>query len=165
MALVYGDTLVSSFLIPLGQFLNKRVKKEGCVCVCVCVCVCACVCWGGDWGGQVDDVCDWSPHTYPNTQSRLQVLEAEEAPLDIHCQDRRPGPLVTNYRNPSQPNKHKEKRKACIIGHITWNSMGVLVSGINLNIQIRPQLFLTPCQTHPTPVSYTHLTLPTTPYV
>ena len=139
MALVYGDTLVSSFLIPLGQFLNKRVKKEGCVCVCVCVC------WGGDWGGQVDDVCDWSPHTYPNTQSRLQVLEAEEAPLDIHCQDRRPGPLVTNYRNPSQPNKHKEKRKACIIGHITWNSMGVLVLGINPNIQIRPQLFLSPC--------------------
>ena len=40
MALVYGDTLVSSFLIPLGQFLNKRVKKEGCVCVCVCACVC-----------------------------------------------------------------------------------------------------------------------------
>lgn len=56
--------------------------------------------------------------------------------LDIYCQDKKPGPLV-KLQIPI-PNKHKEKRKACIIGHITWNSMGVLVSGINPNIQIRP---------------------------
>lgn len=35
--------------------------------------------------------------------------------LDIHCQDRGPGPLVTNYVNPSRA---QGKKKVCI-AHIS----------------------------------------------
>lgn len=58
-------------------------------------------------GGQVGAVCDILMVSQGYRCYRQKNVEALR---DTHCQDRKPGPLVTNYGNPSQTSIRKKER-------------------------------------------------------